>query len=150
MVRPNVRVEEATRLACLHRLRILDAAEEPFDRLTRLAAEATGLPVASNALVEATRVWRRSMVGMDPIESRREGSVRDAVIPGGDAVAAADLRLVATEAVVGGGARSCAGASSRLAGGAAVGVVCVFDRLPPRRGAMRIKLESRDRLGFAA
>ena len=47
MVRRDARVEEAIRLACLYELQILDAAaEEPFDRLTRFAAETTGLPVA--------------------------------------------------------------------------------------------------------
>ena len=130
-------MDEATRLAGLHVLRILDtAAEEPFDRLTRLAAGATGMPVACIALVDATRIWRKSMVGMDLIESPRDGSFCDIALPGEHALvvadAVADPRFAATEVVARYGARSYAGAPIRLASGAAVGTICVLDTVPRR------------------
>ncbi len=58
--------EESQRLATLHALHILDtAAEERFDRLTRLASKLFDMPVAAVSLLDMNRAWFKSCVGTD-------------------------------------------------------------------------------------
>ena len=67
--------DEASRLAALHALGILDTpAEERFDRITRLAAALLDAPVALISLVDANRQWFKSCSGFDASETPREES----------------------------------------------------------------------------
>ena len=65
---------DPARLGQLFRLRLLDTApEEPFDRLTRLAARVLGAPVALVSLVDDHRQFFKSAFGLpEPWASRRE------------------------------------------------------------------------------
>ena len=62
---PVIRVRNARRLAALRRTRLLDShAEEPFDRLTRLAAKVLRVPIALVSLVDEDRQFFKSCVGL--------------------------------------------------------------------------------------
>jgi GAF domain-containing protein len=65
---------DQARLADLRRLRLLDTPPEvPFDRLTRLAARVLNAPVALVSLVDDTRQFFKSAVGLpEPWATRRE------------------------------------------------------------------------------
>ena len=66
---------EAARLAALHGFDILDTpAEETFDRLTRLAQSALGVPIVLVSLVDTDRQWFKSRQGLDATETPREVS----------------------------------------------------------------------------
>jgi GAF domain-containing protein len=67
-------VHNLNRLAALGRTGLLDTpAEEPFDRLTRLAARIIKTPVALVSLVDHDRQFFKSSVGLpEPWRSRRE------------------------------------------------------------------------------
>jgi phosphoribosyl 1,2-cyclic phosphodiesterase len=73
--RPPLPDDEQERVAALHRLGILDtAAEERFDRHTRIAAALFRVPIALVSLVDADRQWFKSCFGTDVCESSRETS----------------------------------------------------------------------------
>ena len=58
--------EEAVRLHALHELRLLDTPpSESFDRITRMASQFFGLPVAAVSLTDSDRQWFKSRVGVD-------------------------------------------------------------------------------------
>ena len=67
-------VRNLNRLAALGRTGLLDTpAEEPFDRLTRLATRLLKTPVALVSLVDRNRQFFKSSVGLpEPWRSRRE------------------------------------------------------------------------------
>jgi diguanylate cyclase (GGDEF)-like protein/PAS domain S-box-containing protein len=57
---------ESRRLVELRQLNLLDTPpEEAFDRVTRLAARILGVPIALISLVDDSRVWFKSRVGLD-------------------------------------------------------------------------------------
>lgn len=58
--------QEKARLAALHQLKLLDTpASESFDRITRMASQIFGLPVAAISLTDQDRQWFKSRVGID-------------------------------------------------------------------------------------
>ncbi|GIF22430.1 serine phosphatase RsbU (regulator of sigma subunit) [Actinoplanes tereljensis] len=60
------RILDPGRLAAVHRTRLLDTGpEEAFDRLTRLAATLLGTPFAFVTIVDDTRSFWKSSVGID-------------------------------------------------------------------------------------
>lgn len=67
-------IQDPQRLEALRRLDLLDSApEEAFDRLTRLATHIIGAPVSLVALVDHTRQFFKSAVGLpEPLASQRE------------------------------------------------------------------------------
>jgi len=66
---------EQTRLEALRSYGILDTdPEEEFDALTRLAAYLCGTPIALISLVDATRQWFKSKVGLELAETPRDVS----------------------------------------------------------------------------
>jgi len=67
-------VRDPGRLAALRATALLDSpAEEPFDRLTQLAARVLNAPVALISLVDADRQFFKSSVGLDePWHSARQ------------------------------------------------------------------------------
>jgi PAS domain S-box-containing protein len=75
MQAPLIPIDEAQRLEALHRLLLLDTpAEESFDRVTRLASVALGVPIMLVSLVDENRQWFKSCVGLDATETSREFS----------------------------------------------------------------------------
>lgn len=66
---------EQNRLQLLRSYGILDTpAEEEFDDITRAAALVCGTPIALISLVEETRQWFKSRVGLDVPETSRDVS----------------------------------------------------------------------------
>lgn len=59
-------IDEALRLDALHELKLLDTPpSESFDRITRMASQIFGLPVAAISLTDTDRQWFKSRVGVD-------------------------------------------------------------------------------------
>ncbi len=72
---PPIPTDEAARLAALYRLALLDTpACESFDRITRLAAKAMGVPMLLVSLVDTDRQWFKSCIGLDATQTSREVS----------------------------------------------------------------------------
>lgn len=70
-----VPTNEAFRQAVLDGLRVLDTApEEPFDRLTRLAARHFKTPIALVSLIDCERQWFKSRVGLEANETGRDAA----------------------------------------------------------------------------
>ncbi len=66
---------EQARLEALRSYGILDTdPEEEFDAITRLAAYLCGAPIALISLVDATRQWFKSKVGLELAETTRDVS----------------------------------------------------------------------------
>src|SRR5437667_12273387 len=64
---------ETARLDALRRYAILDTApEEPFDDLTRLAAQICGTPIAAISLIDETRQWFKSKVRLTVTATSRD------------------------------------------------------------------------------
>lgn len=58
--------QEESRLAALYQLHLLDTSpSESFDRITRMASQIFGLPVAAVSLTDRDRQWFKSRVGID-------------------------------------------------------------------------------------
>lgn len=75
MQRPPVPHCEAERIGSLYGTRLLDSEpEERFDRLTRIATAALGVPIALVSLVDTDREWFKSNVGLDAAEIGRDVS----------------------------------------------------------------------------
>jgi signal transduction histidine kinase/DNA-binding response OmpR family regulator len=132
----EVPVDEAARLAALHRHAILDTPpEERFDRLTRLAAALLGTRTALISLVDGGRQWFKSRVGLAAPETSRDVALCAHAILGREPLvvldAAADRRfsdnpLVAGEPHL----RFYAGAPLIDRDGLALGTLCVIDPAP--------------------
>src|SRR5688500_18308103 len=64
---------EAMRLAALRSLDLLDTSpEERFDRITRVAAELFGVPIALISLVDSNRQWFKSCYGINLRQTPRD------------------------------------------------------------------------------
>jgi predicted signal transduction protein with EAL and GGDEF domain len=67
--------QETSRLDALHQLKLLDTpASESFDRITQMASQIFGLPVASVSLTDQDRQWFKSRVGVDHCSIPRAGA----------------------------------------------------------------------------
>jgi len=65
--------DEVQRLQSLYETRLLDSpAEERFDRITRLAKQMFGVPIALVSLVDSDRQWFKSKQGLDACQTSRE------------------------------------------------------------------------------
>lgn len=63
---------EQERLLALARCGLIDSPPDPvFDRLTWLAAEITGCPIALVSLLTSSRQWFKSRIGLDATETPR-------------------------------------------------------------------------------
>lgn len=72
MRKPCTPENEATRLARLRELNILDTPpEERFDRVTRLAQRLFNVPIALVSLVDSDRQWFKSRIGLNADETPR-------------------------------------------------------------------------------
>lgn len=72
MIAPKNPPNEQARLSALYSLNILDsAAEERFDRITRVAKQIFNVPIAVISIVEKDRQWFKSIQGLDATETPR-------------------------------------------------------------------------------
>ncbi|MEW7848018.1 helix-turn-helix domain-containing protein [Massilia aurea] len=129
---------EAQRLAALGASGLMDSADDDaFDRLTWLAAHATGCPMALVTLLSAQRQWFKSRAGIEGRETARAAAfcshalMQDEPFVVEDATA--DARFADNPLVVGAPyIRFYAGYPVRTADGLALGSLCVLDTEPRR------------------
>lgn len=139
-------IDEAARLADLDRLAVLDSSEEQaYDDITRMAADVCGTPIALITLVDGSRQWFKSRVGMQATETPREHAFCAHAIQTPDQVmvvndAAQDPRFVHNPLVTGDpNIRFYAGAPLVTASGQALGTVCVIDTQPRELDPARLE-----------
>ena len=136
MQTPPIPFDETSRLHALTTLCILDTLpEERFDRVTRLAARALGVPIALVSLVDRERQWFKSRQGLDASETARSISFCGHAILGEGALvvpdAQRDTRFADNPLVIGEPhIRFYAGHPIHGPDGSRVGTLCVIDRKP--------------------
>jgi len=145
---PSLPENEALRLQALRRLQVLDTPREPaLDRITRLAADICGAPMARISLVDANRQWFKSAVGTDVCETSRETAfcahaiLRDDILVIPDAKK--DPRFRDNPSVTGPpGIRFYAGAPLTTHEGYRIGSLCVEDTIPREITATQLSMLS--------
>ena len=127
---------EEDRLAALYALSVLDSPpEERFDRLTRLTTFALDVPIALVSLVDRSRQWFKSCIGLDSSDTDRNISFCAHAIASSDAIfevpdATLDERFFDNPNVTGSPhIRFYAGRPLR-ADGQRVGTLCAIDTKP--------------------
>ena len=126
---------EASRLAALHALDILDTpAEDRFDRFTRLAAMSFDVPIALISMTGAERQWFKSRCGMAVQELPRSiafcghaVALRDMLVVED---AALDARFADNPLVAGADPIRFYAGQPIYSEGEAVGTLCIIDRAP--------------------
>ncbi|WP_458068220.1 sensor domain-containing diguanylate cyclase [Rhodanobacter sp. BL-MT-08] len=126
---------EQSRIARLRSLNILDTQAEPlFDAITKAAALVTGMPIALITLVDESRQWFKSNVGLAGTpETPRDISFCSHTIRGTDVMeipdTLGDARFANNPLVTGSPeVRFYAGAPITLQDGLRMGALCVIDR----------------------
>ena len=133
---PEAEMPETQRLRVLADYRILDTAPEaPFDRITGIAAAHYGTPIALVSLVDASRQWFKSRLGLDVCETAREISFCGHAIKADRPLIindTADHPLFASNPLVTGPPhiRFYVGCPLIAASGARLGTLCIIDHKP--------------------
>lgn len=129
--------DEVKRLAALRSLFVLDTPhEERFDRITRLATQLFGVPIALISLVEEDRQWFKASEGLSCRETPREDSICAHAILNPSATmvvpdAQLDPRFAGNRLVTGEPhIRFYAGHPLVTADGFPLGTLCIIDREP--------------------
>lgn len=126
-------LNEGQRLVALERAGLLDTApEEAFDRLTWLAAQTLDAPIALITMLDPTRQWFKSRIGLDLAETPRSWAFCNYTIMQKDVFTvedlASDARFADNPAVHGDpGFRFYAGSAILDGEGFPVGSLCVID-----------------------
>tara|TARA_R110002094_G_scaffold3368_1_gene11485 strand:- start:442 stop:3786 length:3345 start_codon:yes stop_codon:yes gene_type:complete len=129
-------IEEATRLAALRALNLLDTdPEDGFDSITDLAVTLTGASMAAISLIDEDRQWFKSKVGLSVCETPREIAFCDHAIREDRTLYVPDARLDArfkdSPIVVGEPhIRGYAGVPLEVDGGFRIGTLCVIHDQP--------------------
>ncbi len=154
MIAPAIPNDEADRLESLRSLGLLDTdPEERFDAITRLATMIFDLPIAYISLVDETRQYLKSRVGLGFCESSRETSFCGHAILEQQALVIPDTledeRFADNPMVTGEPfARFYCGLPLRGPGGFNVGTLCLMDSKP--RELSDHELEMLKQLGIIA
>ena len=143
---PAQPADEHSRITTLRSFNILDtAAEERFDRLTRLAKRLFGVPIALVSIVDADRQWFKSCVGLAASETPRDVSfcghavLSDEILMVPDALA--DVRFHDNPLVTGDpNVRFYAGCPLTVPNGSKLGTLCLIDVVPREMDADDLKL----------
>ena len=140
MQAPAIPFDEASRLAVLRALQVLDTpAEERFERHTRLARRLFGVPIALVSLVDTNRQWFKSVQGLVATHTPRDISFCGHVVANQEALVVenalddprfSDNPLVAEDPSI----RFYAGAPLEVSG-KIMGTICVIDRVPRQMDA---------------
>ncbi|GAA5314945.1 MAG: sensor domain-containing diguanylate cyclase [Candidatus Pelagadaptatus aseana] len=136
MLKPALPDSEVERLATLESLNILDtAAEERFDRITRVASKMFQVPTVLVSLIDSHRQWFKSRVGCDVTETPREISLCGHAILSDDTYiipdASKDPRFADNPLVTGPfQLRFYAGQPLKANNGEKMGTLCLLDTQP--------------------
>ncbi len=126
--------DEEARLDALHRLNLLDTApSESFDRITRMASQIFGLPIAAISLTDRDRQWFKSRVGVSHWSIPRLKAPCSEVAETADTLVIPDLhedRCYRTSILADQGIRFYAGASLTTREGHSLGALCVLGTEP--------------------
>lgn len=132
-----VPINEEARLAALHDHKILDTlTESEYDDMTLLAAQICKTPISLISLVDDSRLWFKSRVGLDLEEMPREAAFCSyAVVNPNETMVVTDTleddRFSGHPAVTNDpGIRFYAGAPLITNENLALGTLCVMDRVP--------------------
>jgi diguanylate cyclase (GGDEF)-like protein len=132
MQSPEIPVTEDERIAELRSLLLLDSSpEERFDRITRVAKQLFGVPIALVSLIDTDRQWFKSCVGLDASETGRDISFCGHAILSDDVFIVEntlkDLRFNDNPLVTGGPEiRFYAGAPLAMPSGNKLGTLCII------------------------
>ena len=133
MIGAPIMANEDERLAALERYQIMDThSEHAFDTLTRIAAMVCEVPIAIITLIDGTRHWFKSVIGLDLSETPREISFCAHAIQSQTMLeipdASSDARFADNPLVLGSpGIRFHAGAPLITPDNLALGSLCVID-----------------------
>ncbi|EMK3304585.1 sensor domain-containing diguanylate cyclase [Vibrio vulnificus] len=136
MQTPEKPDNEPQRIADLHSLHILDtAAEERFDRITRIARRLFDVPIALVSLVDEDRQWFKSCIGLNASETPRDISFCGHAILGTDTLivedASLDARFADNPLVTGEPhIRFYAGVPLMFEHSSCLGTLCIIDSKP--------------------
>ncbi len=129
---------ESQRLAALAAYQVLDTLpEQSFDDITMLASQICETPIAMVAFVDETRVWAKSVRGMENKQVPRQHSFCHHVIKENEFFvvenAMTDNRVKGNPTVTGAPhLRFCAAAPLTTPEGYNIGALCVLDRQPKK------------------
>ena len=130
-------LKETQRMEALRRCNILDTPPEPdFDRITHIASSICKVPISLISLVDANRLWFKSVVGLNVSEIPREMSFCSYSVldPNKEFVvedASQDSRFSNSPVVAGPPhIRFYAAAPLTLNSGEAIGTLCIVDTIP--------------------
>ena len=143
---------EQERLFFVRSTGLLDTkASEAFDRITRMAASLLQVPMAAISIVDESRQWFKSRVGIDDSETARSDSFCTHTIEAPDVLVVEDALLdprFSDNRMVKGAPhiRFYAGVPLQLPSGHALGSLCVVDT-QPRKFTQQVEQLRRD---FAA
>ncbi len=133
-MRASLPVDEAERVAALHRLGVLDQPPSPdLDSLTRLAAHVADTPTSFINLIDSDRQWQAAACGAERGEFAREDSLCQHVVADGEGIyvtdASADPRFKDSPFVTGDidQIRLYCGIPLRDQDGFMLGTLCVTD-----------------------
>lgn len=125
---------EEARLDALHRLSLLDTRpSESFDRITRMASQIFGLPIAAVSLTDSDRQWFKSRVGVEHQSIPRDKAPCARVAESTQVVLIPDMladSCYANSVLAGQGIRFYAGAPLVTREGFGLGALCVLGTEP--------------------
>ena len=133
---PPIPPNESQRLKALHDYGIMDTPAEPeFDDITALAAEICGTPIALISLIDETRQWFKSKVGLATPQTSRDEAFCAHALTGNKILqvpdAQMDQRFADNPSVTGDPKiRFYAGAPLVTPSGDTLGTLCVIDCRP--------------------
>ncbi|MET1754952.1 EAL domain-containing protein [Novosphingobium sp. RD2P27] len=126
--------DEEARLEALHRLNLLDTdPSESFDRITRMASQIFGLPIAAVSLTDRDRQWFKSRVGITHFSIPRHKAPCAEVAETTNTVLIPDLHASScyrNSILAEQGIRFYAGASLTTRDGHGLGALCVLGTEP--------------------
>ncbi|MBP0437309.1 putative bifunctional diguanylate cyclase/phosphodiesterase [Tianweitania sediminis] len=129
-----IEIDEDARLDALYQLNLLDTSpNEAFDRVTRMAAQLFGLPIAAVSLTDRDRQWFKSRVGVEHTSIPREKAPCGAVAESNELLVVPDLLddpCYRNSVLASQGVRFYAGAPLVTREGFGLGALCVLGTEP--------------------